>query len=82
MRETFLASGPKLELVANVLAPGIGKSPAQNTDDNVYVFAMLGFAESAYHSGLKKAMNRYNRFFVTLVYQSHLEELLLSIAKA
>jgi hypothetical protein len=27
-------------------------------------------------------MNRYNRFFVTLVYQSHLEELLLSIAKA
>lgn len=48
MREAFLAFSPKLELMADVLAPSVRKPPAQNAYNNVDEFAMLVFAESAY----------------------------------
>lgn len=57
MREAFLAFSPKLELMADILAPSVGETPAQNPYNNVDKFAMLVFAESAYHSCLNEAMN-------------------------
>lgn len=45
-------------------------------------FAMFCSAKSAYYSSLNEAMNRQNRFFITLVYQGSLQKLLLCISKA
>jgi hypothetical protein len=57
MRKTFLASCPKLELVTNVLAPGVRESPAQDMYDDVDVFTLIDLAEPAYNSGLDKSMD-------------------------
>ena len=47
MWKTFLAFGPKLELMTNILAPSIRETPAQNTNNDVNEFATLYLAESA-----------------------------------
>jgi len=57
VRKTFLAFRPRLELVTNILTPGIRKTPAKHTNNGVEVLALVLFGESAHDRSLYKPMD-------------------------
>ncbi len=72
MREALFAVCPCLELVADVLIPRIGKTPAKDTDNDAKNF-LLGIRRLvSKNGGLYKTMNRQNGILRILVHETGL----------
>jgi hypothetical protein len=70
--KALLALCPGVDLVAKVLTPSIGETPAKDLYDVIKIFASLAFSKPPNYSGLDKAVDGKDRILTTLIKQGGL----------